>query len=85
MATFELDECGEDSQIRVYGEHHVIKTVQESEYLRKQLGEKGIFDLEKYKKEQKELEEIRKQKAKEFQEKRERETLAKLKEKYENN
>ncbi|TPF18037.1 hypothetical protein [Priestia megaterium] len=84
MATFEIGEYDDDFQIRVYREPHVIKKVNEDQYIREQLSELGIFDMEVYNKQQKELAERRKQAAKEFQEKREREMLAKLKEKYEN-
>lgn len=84
MVTFDLDEeYGERKEIRVLHEGWVMKTIKENNYLREELGKRGIFDLEKY---MAEVEAERKAKAEQMEKERvERELkqLADLKAKYE--
>lgn len=72
MATMDnQDEWGGDKETTVYYEHMVINTLNHEPYLRKKLGELGIFDIEAYKaKRQKEMEEakrIREEKRKKYE------------------
>lgn len=52
MATFEYDEMDEGTTIRVMYPHFVLQVLDRHEWIRNELGKLGIFDVEKYKEEQ---------------------------------
>lgn len=85
MVTTDGDGDFERKEIRVLAKHSVMAVLNDNEWMRKELAKLGIFDMERYKEEQrikreKEQEEYRRQK-----EARERETYEKLKAKFEDN
>lgn len=84
MATMTGDGDFERKEIRVLAKHSVLAVLNDNEWMRKELAALGIFDMEKYKEEQrikreKEQEEYRRKK-----EERELEEYNRLKAKFEN-
>ena len=77
------DEWGENARIYVLNEHRVMGVIERNEWIRKELGKLGIFDLEKYKEEQRIKHEKEKEKRSIEREKRERAEYERLKNKFE--
>lgn len=83
MATFEMDEYGEESNIRVYHEWHVLDAINKNEWLRLQLGILGIFDLSEWEKEQVERKRIERERRLKAQEEKDKKEYERLKTKFE--
>lgn len=81
MAAPTLDDDG-DIQILNYHESSVVKAIQESEYLQKELGSLGIFDLESYRLKKEKERKIALAKYQEEKEEKERRQYEKLKAKF---
>lgn len=78
-----VDDNTEDVVTHIMGEHKVLKYIEENDYLRTNLGNLGIFDVEAYRKKRQEerLKYIQEIEAKKLKE--ERELYEKLKAKFE--
>jgi|GEM_PF-4103104 len=83
MATFDYDEMAEESRVRVMYPHSVIRVLNEQEWIRNELGRLGIFDIEKYKEEQRIKQEKEKEEYRKKQEVKERAEYERLKAKFE--
>ncbi|MEK4122050.1 hypothetical protein [Lysinibacillus sp. FSL K6-0102] len=83
MATFDYDEMAEESRVRVMYPHSVIQVLERHEWIRNELGRLGIFDIEKYKEEQRIKQEKEKEELRKRQEVKELAEYARLKAKYE--
>lgn len=78
MVTRFLDECGDSGEFYVYPKLRVMTTLHQSEWLREELGKLGVFDIEKYKEDERirlEKEKLERQSQKEQREKEEYERL----------
>lgn len=78
MVTRFLDECGDRGEFYVYPKLRVMATLHQSEWLREELGKLGVFDIEKYKEDERirlEKEKLERQRQKEQREKEEYERL----------
>ncbi|PAE17273.1 hypothetical protein CHH91_04505 [Virgibacillus sp. 7505] len=71
------------SRIRIYQPYRAIEYIENHNYVREELGKKGIFDIEAYKQKEKERREQENKKLEELKEKREREAYERLKLKFE--
>lgn len=77
------DEWGEDTRVYVLREFNVMNVLERNEWMREELGKLGIFDLEKYKREQRIKRKKEKEKSLIEREERERAEYERLKEKFE--
>lgn len=84
MAKYNYDWDDESTEIRVLFDQQVIYQIQQNEYLQKELGERGIFDLESHKKEVARKQQEAIEKAKLHKEAYERKLYEELKAKFEN-
>lgn len=80
----EIDEYGEEGNIRVYPEHIVLEYIkkEDNRYIRNSLAEYAGFDIEEYNKQKKEEEERKRAEWQDKQEKRDREEYERLKQKF---
>lgn len=83
MATFDIDEFGERKEIRVLNPLYVKNTLEKESYLREALAKREIFDLEKYKEEEKAKRLAEKERFEIEKKERDLKLLADLKAKYE--
>lgn len=83
MATFEYDDLAEESRVKVMYPHSVIRVLNGQEWIRNELGRLGIFDIEKYKEEQRIKQEKEKEEYLIKLEEKERAEYKRLKAKYE--
>lgn len=77
------DEFGENSRVYILPKIRVMNVIERNEWMREELGKLGIFDLEKYKEEQRIKREKEKEKRLIDREKRERAEYERLKKKFE--
>ncbi|MEK4030816.1 hypothetical protein MKZ02_20060 [Pseudobacillus sp. FSL P4-0506] len=83
VITQDLDEdYGETKRTKVLPKPYAVQYIEGSKYLREELSKRGIFDIEAYKKKQRELAEKRKEEFRMAQEKKEREEYERLKAKF---
>ncbi|WP_091020658.1 MULTISPECIES: hypothetical protein [Paenibacillus] len=80
----EIDEFGEEGNVRVYPEHIVLEYIkkEDNRYIRNSLAEYAGFDIEEYNKQKKEEEERKRAEWRDKQEKRDREEYERLKQKF---
>ena len=83
VATQTIDDYGENKENRVLWEPHAIQYIENNKYIREQLGELGIFDIQTYKQKQQELEDKRREEYKKKEVEHELMELQRLKKKYE--
>ena len=83
MATFDYDHMAEESRVRVMYPHSVIQVINNNDWIRNELGRLGIFDIEKYKEEQRIKQEKEKEEMRIKQEEKELAEYERLKAKYE--
>ncbi|MGY3186486.1 hypothetical protein [Lysinibacillus sp. TE18511] len=83
MATFDYDDMAEESRVRVMYPHSVIQVLNRHDWIRNELGKLGIFDIEKYKEEQRIKQEKEKEEYRKKQEVKERAEYERLKAKFE--
>lgn len=84
MGTMEVDFDSGEKEIKIYREIEVIMELDNDEWLRGQLLERGLFDVEAYKERRRKEEEEREKERKKRIEKRELDELVRLQEKYKN-
>lgn len=83
MATMSCeDEWGENKEVRVLSKVSVMRELENNEWMREQLSEAGVFDLERYKEEQRIKTEKENEERRLRFEKREREEYERLKAKF---
>lgn len=73
----------DDLRVKVLYPHAVLRVLHGHEWMRKELGKLGIFDIEKYNEEQRIEQERKKEEFRKKQEKKEREEYERLKAKFE--
>lgn len=78
-----MEDCIDDTRIKVLYPHQVIRVLEKNEWLRKELGNLGIFDIDKYNEEQRVKREKEKEEFRKRQEEKEREEYERLKAKFE--
>lgn len=83
MATLDSDDFGDNKEVSIYPKYRVMNKIETDEWMRKELGELGVFDLDKYKEEQRIEAEKEKERRLIEREKREIAEYERLKSKFE--
>lgn len=82
MATMEQDDFEGSNEIRILYPHAVLNVLHKHEWMRKELGELGIFDVQKYEEEQRVKREKEKEEYRKKKEQKDREEYQRLKAKF---